>query len=131
MNTETKTPSPGVSRWTLRFVLLGGGVAWTLHLLLAYVIAEFGIVSGFVDTRWAELDAVSWLLIALSAAMLALAAVATWVSWRMQYSDAEDEQARTVRFCVRFGRAANLSFLVIIAVQSIPIFFFLRVAPSP
>lgn len=129
MNTPAKTLSAGVSRWTLRFVLLGGGVAWTLHLLLAYVIAEFGIVSGFVDTRWAGLDAVSWLLIGLSVAMLALAAAASWASWRVRCADGDDEEARTVRFCVRFGRAANVAFLVIIAVESVPIFFFLRVSP--
>lgn len=118
---------PNVGRWTLRFVLLGGGVAWLLHLVLAYAIAEFGILSGLVETRWAGLDAVSWLLLAVSAAMLALAAASVRVSRRLcQGKESDEEPRRTVRFCARFGLAANLTFLVIIAVQTIPIFFFLR-----
>ena len=118
----------GVGRWRLRFVLLGGAVAWTLHLLLAYVIAEFGVLSGLVELSWVGLDAVSWLLLGWSAAMLALAGVAVWVSWRLRAEESDDEAARTVRFCARFGRAANLAFLVIIAVESVPIFFFLRLS---
>lgn len=114
----------GAGRWRLRFVLLGGAVAWTLHLLLAYVIAEFGVLSGLVELSWAGLDVVSWLLLGWSAAMLALAGVAVWVSWRLRAEESDDE----VRFCARFGRAANLAFLVIIAVESVPIFFFLRLS---
>lgn len=127
MKSASTSQDLGVSRWTVRFVLLGGAVAWTLHLLTAYVIAEFGVLSGLTEVRWVGLDAVSCLLLLWSAAMLTLAAVAACVSWRTPYSDEPaDETARTVRFCVRFGRAANVTFIAIIAAQTVPIFFFLR-----
>lgn len=130
MKTDPPTPLSGVSRLTLRFMLLGGGAAWTAHLLLAYAIAEFGVLSGFADNRWAGLDAVSWLLIALSVAMLALAGIATWLSWHVSpKDDRNNEAASTVRFCVRFARASNVTFLAIIAAQSVPIFYFLRGTP--
>jgi hypothetical protein len=110
-------------------VLLGGAVAWTLHLVFAYVIAEFGILSGFVERQWAGLDAVSWLLIGWSAAMLALAASAVRAAGSLPDDAGHgDETDRTVRFCAGFGRASNLVFLVIIAVQTIPIFYFLRLS---
>lgn len=115
------------SRWKLRFALLGGAVAWTLHLLGCYAVAEFGVLSGFVDNTWAGLDAVSWLLLGWSAAMLALAALATRTSTRLRGPVPTDDDLRqTVEFCARFGRASNLAFLAIIAVQTVPVFFFLR-----
>lgn len=115
------------NRWKLRFALLGGAVAWTLHLLVCYAVAEFGVLSGFVEKSWAGLDAVSWLLLGWSAAMLALAALATRSATRLRETSApDDDQRQTVAFCARFGRASNLTFLAIIAVQTVPIFFFLR-----
>lgn len=42
------------NRWTLRFALLGGAVAWTLHLLGCYGLAEFGVLSGLVDKSWRD-----------------------------------------------------------------------------
>jgi hypothetical protein len=115
------------SRWTLRFALLGGAVAWTRHLLGCYALAEFGVLSGLVNTTWAGLDAVSWLLLGWSAAMLALAALATRAATRLSEANAPETDLRsTVDFCARFGRACNLVFLAIIAVQTVPIFFFLR-----
>jgi hypothetical protein len=121
-------PAPHPDRWTLRFVLLGGAVAWTLHLLGCYVFAEFGVLSGLVDVRRAGLDAVSWLLFGWSAAMLALAAVAARAASRLRVGAAapDSEARKTLEFCARFGRASNLAFLAIIAVQTVPIFFYLR-----
>lgn len=120
-----------VSRWTIRFVLLGGAVAWLLHLVFSYVIAEFGVLSGLVNVRWGGFDAVSWLLLFLSGTMFTLAAAAIVVSLRhrTRFSRAlaaQDENLRTVQFCARFGVETNLVFLVIIAVQTIPIFYFVR-----
>lgn len=115
------------NRWMIRFALLGGAVAWTLHLLGCYGIAEFGVLSGLVEKSWAGLDAVSWLLLGWSAAMLALAALSVRAATRLREANTPDADLRqTLEFCARFGRASNLAFLAIIAVQSVPIFFFLR-----
>lgn len=117
----------GVNRWRMRFALLGGGVAWLLHLLLAYVIAEFGVLSGFARTTWAGgLSATLWLLLGLSVAMAFMAAAATWVAWGLRTPQPKENEIRdTLRFCARFGLGANLTFLAIIAAQSIPLLYFL------
>jgi hypothetical protein len=108
-----------VSRWTLRFCLLGGGVAWTLHLVGAWAIAEFGILAGF--------GAVNALILALSAVMLLAAGAATLVSAlvRRRATDESTEAGRTVAFCARFGVVTNATFTAIIAAQTLPVFYFL------
>ncbi len=128
---HTTPPHPRASRWTLRFILLGGAVAWLLHLLFAYVIAEFGTLSGLGARRWGPTDTVTALLLILSVAMIMLAAFALMVSWRQrarwgQQPEPLSESDRVERFCARFGVSSNLVFLVIVLAQTIPIFFFRR-----
>lgn len=122
-STSSVISRPG--RWRLRFVLLGGGLAWTLHLLGAYVIAEFGVLSGLARQSWvAGLDAVSWLLIGWSVLMFAMAAAAVAFARTLPRNRIGREHD-PLRFCARFGFAANATFLAVIAVQCIPIFYFL------
>ncbi len=114
------SPSPPIpGRWTLRFCLLGGGVAWLLHLVGAWAIAEFGTLGGAVNlTPW---------LAVLSGALLAIALAATWLSLRLAriYPADTGETLRTFRFCGRFGVVTNGAFAVVIAAQTVPIFYFL------
>ncbi len=116
MNPRDRLP---VSRWTLRFCLLGGGIAWTLHLVGAWAIAEFGILGGFAG--------VNTLILVLSAAMLLAAGAATLVSAHVRRAAGPEnhEDARTVAFCGRFGIVTNAVFTVIIAAQTVPVFYFL------
>lgn len=61
--------------------------------------------------------------------MIALAAAATGATTRLREKSVTDPDLRqTIEFCARFGRASNLMFLVIIAVQTVPIFFYLRMS---
>lgn len=50
-----------VSDLRLWFGVMGGAVAWFLHFVLAYLIAEFGCVNGWGEVHWLGLSAVAWL----------------------------------------------------------------------
>jgi hypothetical protein len=120
-----------VSRMALRFGMVGGGVAWTLHLLLSYVVAEFGCLAGLGEVRFLGLTVVAWLLLGVTLAVLALGGMAAMVSWRSQrileghVTEGPDDLAGE-KFMARTGFVTNVAFLAIIAVQAIPIFYFLR-----
>lgn len=126
-------PIAGMSRLTMSFALLGGAGAWTAHLLLAYAIAEFGCVAG-LGHRSGPLgvSVVSWMLLVMSAVMVALAAWALFVSRRIgrrgrragsAAPDADDRA--TAEYVARFGLITNGLFLFIILIESVPIFFYL------
>lgn len=133
-SSDSRLPSaedPLASRGKIWFALLGGGVAWTLHLLLAYVVAEFGCLSGLGENDAGGLTVVAWLLLAVSAGALALAAAATIAAAGIrrqlhELSNVQMENARTLAFSGRLALVTNLVFTLVIAVQSVPIFYFLR-----
>ena len=117
----------GLKMW---FVLLGGAIAWAVHLGGAYAIAEFGCVAGWGHAP-ASVSAVSWMLIVLSAAMTLLAAWALRASYRVagrppgRPADIGTDEHDTAEYVARFGKIANGLFLFIIVVQSLPIVFYL------
>jgi heme/copper-type cytochrome/quinol oxidase subunit 2 len=119
-----------VSRWALWFGLWGGGVAWLLHLLLVYGIAEFGCLSGLGQVRAAGITVVAWLLIGASVLTLLIAGAALLVALRSR--DRANAAGQTAPgddaelFVGRAGWIATALFLAIILIQSIPIFFFLK-----
>lgn len=121
----------GANRGAVWFALLGGGVAWTLHLLLAYAVAEFGCLSGLGEKQLGGLTLVAWLLLGVTAGALALAAAATLVAAGIRRrsrepSEVQTEPACTLAFSGRLALATNVVFTLVIAVQSVPIFYFLR-----
>jgi heme/copper-type cytochrome/quinol oxidase subunit 2 len=121
------------NRLELWFGLLGGGVAWLGHLLSAYLIAEFGCVSGLGKRHMAGVTVVAWLILAASATALLVAGAAVWVAYRSRErlvaeadpADPEDDTAPELSLA-RTGLTTSLIFLMIIAVETIPIFFYLR-----
>lgn len=122
-------PPPPVSRLALRFAMLGGGIAWLSHLILAYVIAEFGCVGGWGEVHVAGLPVVTWLLLAMTVLTLGLAVAATAVAWRsrrrlLRLRGERTESREAEDFSSRFGLITDAFFVVIIAVQSVPIFYF-------
>lgn len=123
-----KAQIAGVKGWKLWFALLGGAVAWTLHLLLAYAIAEFGCVAGWDEFVAVGISLVSWLLIGVSVAMTALAAGALAVSWdahrKSRRVPRNSDDRATLDYTARFGLITNGLFLFIILVESVPIFFY-------
>jgi hypothetical protein len=122
--------SHGVSRARLWFGLLGGAIAWTIHLLAAYAIAEFGCVGRLGERTYANISLVAWMELALTAAMVLVALAATAVSYRCQ------RQLRSIEsgggplvaayFTARAGLLASGTFTFVILFESIPIFFYLR-----
>lgn len=127
MSAPAAQPLSSPRSFSLWFGLVGGGVAWLLHLLLAYVVAEFGCLSGLGERHLGNWSLVTWLLLAVSAGALGLALAATLVSWRgfrRAVHGSESDRAR--RFSARLGFISNVVFTAIVAVQSVPIFYFLR-----
>jgi hypothetical protein len=127
-----RPPAQGrpASNGAVWFALLGGGVAWTLHLMLAYVIAEFGCLSGLGAIRAGGISIVAWMLLGLSAGALALAILATVFAARIRRrpggdagEEADGTEARA--FGGRLGYVTNLVFTLVIAVQSVPILYYL------
>jgi len=119
-----------VSNWTLSIILLGGGLAWFLHLLLTYAVAEFGCVSGFADFQWLGIDGIAWLLLAASVPPILLGIVSVWIANRttrklQQASDTGEEINRPEQQAVRIGLILNGFFLLTILVQTVPIFYYL------
>lgn len=66
----------------LWFGVIGGAVAWLLHLLFAYAIADFGCVSDFRNVRWLEFSGLAWSVGGLSVSTLAFAILADIVAQR-------------------------------------------------
>ena len=112
-------------RW---FVFLGGGIAWLLHLLVAYAVAEFGCVAGW--GRFMGLPVVTWLILGLTVPLLAIACAALLAGYRYekrfatrepQGLDAQDPGVALVRY----GVVANALFILTILGETVPVFFFL------
>lgn len=134
-DTRPKSGSPPVprvpSRSALWFGLLGGGLAWTLHLLAAYVIAEFGGVSGWGKTQFLGISGRAWLLLTVSLVALLGAVGAALVARRNGARlDLEAQAGAPVRgaerYMARAGVLAGALFILVILVESLPIFFYLN-----
>jgi hypothetical protein len=129
---ESTAPSRkfgGLSPW---FSLLGGGVAWTFHIMSCYVIAEFGCLLPARNYFLLGITGVAWMLIAASLASIAMAGAAAYVAWRGEQATpdiipGQTDQAHPDQYIVRVGIIMNLIFIFIIVAQSVPILFFYRV----
>jgi hypothetical protein len=125
MNETVTIASITVAR--MGFALLGGAVAWTGHLLLSYAIAEFGCASNLDRFGALGVSLVSWLLLGVSAGMIAVAsgalAVSNGIRQRTRAGDADDRE--TAAYVGRFGLICNGLFLFVILIESVPIFFYL------
>ena len=119
-----------VSRACLWFGLFGGALAWTIHFMSAYAVAEFGYVGGLDERSFGSISLVAWLELALTAAGLLVAAAATAVARRSQrrlLSSAHNTGAagEAERHTARAGLFTSGIFTFVILFESIPIFFYL------
>lgn len=124
MTTKTRT-----SRAMLYLGLFGGAAAWALHLFLAQLVAEFGCVASWADRSAWGVTAVAWLTLAISVAMVLLAAAATVVAHRADrhMRDAPASAGKdNDTYLARLGLITSGLFLLVIAFQTLPIFFYLR-----
>src|SRR5690606_7677817 len=108
-----------------------GGTAWLIHLLVAYGLGEFGCLSGWGKSTFAGVSLVAWLVLGASIIALAGAGWATWISVRARDRflprPGEEASAESAELgLAQTALIANVTFLAIIAVQTIPFFFFLR-----
>jgi preprotein translocase subunit SecG len=116
--------------WRRWFAFLGGGIAWTLHLLSIYMIGEFGCVSGWGDITYLGLSAVAWSILLVSVLLLVPAVAATIVGYRDARQDSlfespqgEDEGGE---YLSRLGWILSGLFTLIILVESLPVFAYLH-----
>ena len=120
-----------VSRLSLWFGLFGGAIAWTIHFMSAYAVAEFGCVGRLGERTYWNISLVAWLELAITAAAVLVAAAATAVAYRSQLpllssaynADAAREAERQT---ARAGLLTSGVFTFAILFESIPIFFYLR-----
>jgi hypothetical protein len=121
---------PGVRRVALWTGLIGGGLAWTLHLVSVYAIGEFGCVAGLGERHYAGISLVAWMVIAATAATAGLGILATFVAYRsarrspdraFREMPSDGEQATA-----RAGVLASGFFTFVILFEAIPVLFYLR-----
>ncbi len=114
-------------RGQLWFGLLGGAVAWTAHLMLAYLIAEFGCLTAAGHRAYLGLTAVTWAVLGVSAATLLVALAATLVAERNRRRLPPYEgDARPGAYVAYAGVILSGMFSFVILVESLPILFYLR-----
>jgi hypothetical protein len=130
MSGTPRAAGAGVGRGRLWFGLLGGPVAWTAHLMLAYAIAEFGCVSPFGHRELLGLTAVTWGLLGVSAVTLAVAVAATRVARRARESAPEPggphADGPPTGYLAASGLYLSGFSAFVILVQSVPILYYLR-----
>lgn len=119
------TKEYSVSQRSLWIGLLGGAVAWFVRFLLAYAISEWRCAFSDREAIFLSLTTTAWVLLGVSAVLLALAVAATLIAYRAQRAmRARGETEGAAYFMARTGTFLSGLFAFIIAVESIPIFFF-------
>ncbi|MEM5788080.1 MAG: hypothetical protein AAGU11_12240 [Syntrophobacteraceae bacterium] len=116
--------------WRRWFAFLGGGIAWTMHLLSIYVAGEFGCVSGWGRISYLGISAVAWTIIIASIFLLIVSAAATVTGYLDARADAkrsspspEDEGGE---YLSRLGWLFSTLFTLIIFVETLPVFAYLH-----
>lgn len=111
--------APAASRAALWFAGLGGALAWTLHLLGSWLVAEFGCL-------WLRFHGGTppiTLLVLVAVVSLAIAVAAALAGFRSLQRLGDGGPENEV-FMARTGMVASGTFAFVIAVQAVPIFFF-------
>lgn len=119
--TGAEISTAATSRRKLSVMVLGGAVAWLAHLLSAYAAAEFGCESFLRRWRFLTVNAVSWVIIAATLVFMSLAIAAIVMSWRRR----RDPPDAVAAYMANLGLILNLIFALVIAVESVPILYYL------
>lgn len=127
---DTHVATPSMRRAGL-FAFLGGPIAWFVHLALCYAIGEFGCVAGAPRWTWLGVHGLAWMVIAVSVVTFGISLVAGIVGYRMACG--EEGMLGTppggmtgADYLTRAGAVLSLLLAAIIAVQSVPILFYLE-----
>jgi hypothetical protein len=114
-------------RWALWYGYMGSSIAWLLHLIGAYAIAEFGCVAHRESPRYLGVALVSWMLLGLTAVLMTVASGSLFIAaWNRRRLGEAIGIAETESFLMRSGTYLGIVFLLIILVQAIPIVYYLE-----
>jgi hypothetical protein len=115
-----------VSRGALWFGLLGGASAWTIHLVLANVIAEFGCVGRLGERFFLGISLVAWLELTLTVTTMLVSGAATVVAYRGHRHLRTSAEETAERHIAWAGLLTSGMFTLIILFESIPILYYLH-----
>ena len=119
----------GPREWRRWFAFLGGGFAWTFHLLSIYAVGEFGCISGMGRITYAGISMVAWMILLLSVIALVIATAAATIGYRDKCRDNVQEPSSPAdsggRFLSSFGFLLSSLFVLIIVVETLPVFVYL------
>ncbi len=106
------------------FCLLGGAIAWTLHLLICYGLSEAFCIMGPPSIYFLGVNLLAYVLGLVTLVLLGMALAAVVLSRRQALSRpaAAGEQSDSWAFTARAGFLANVVFSISIMAQSLPIF---------
>lgn len=116
------------------FSMIGGGVAWAFHLMSAYAAGEWGCASQYGESRVMGITIPAWILLGLTVLALSVCLWAAFAGLRAEKDLRKRENERKPIhdrrhpgiYMGRAGFITSLVFAMIIAVQGVPIFFFLN-----
>lgn len=118
----------GVSRWALGIGLLGAPLAWSVHFLVVWSIAEWSGLTGTLSGIFLGITSRAWLLFAVTVIALAAAVASILVARRCHRRlrrDEYQEPLKTAAWVARTGIINGYVFAFVIAFESVPIFFYL------
>jgi hypothetical protein len=97
-----------VGPWLLWFAVLGGSLAWAVHLFVAWGVAELACMDGNSEVLGLPLRG----FVAVATGLpLAVALASTGVAWRIWHAPGEvddDRAGQRARFLAHVGFALNL-----------------------
>lgn len=125
-----------VSEGRLWFGLLGSPIAWLIHLVVVYTLAEVTCVAGLFEFTMLGLDGGVSLILIVTLLTLALAVAAGVVAYgsdrrlrRQDRGQASISDRGVSKQMARWGMHLTVLFVFIIGVETIPVFFYLQPCP--
>ncbi len=118
-----ETGDQNIRQSLLWFSLLGAAVAWFVRFVVVWAVSEFGCMDsaeGFLG-----FDGPMIPLTVATLPFLALAVAALVVSWRLYRR--QDVRERSDLFMIKAGLITNAIFVLIIIVETVPVFTFLDI----
>ena len=111
----------------LWFAVLGGAVAWAVHLMAAWGTEELTCAAGHRSISGTSLVLVMALMAAIPGAVALAALGVSWRAWRQTGRRRDEELGRRLdraRLLAVVGMSANLLFVAIIAFDAVAIAVF-------